>query len=102
MIVGCAALYPFPSGESRRTRGTRRAARNRAGSAMARKLVDQLSDEAKQRGFRKLFVLTTRATHWFIERGSREPRFRASAGQALALQLAAAFRRCSSRPSDRG
>ena len=28
--------------------------------------------EAKRRGFRKLFVLTTRATHWFIERGFSE------------------------------
>ena len=36
------------------------------------KLVEHLSVQAKKRGLRKLFVLTTRATHWFIERGFAE------------------------------
>ncbi len=68
LIVGCAALYPFPSGRAAELAALAvRPESRRLGHG--EKLVDQLSEEAKRRGFRKLFVLTTRATHWFIERG---------------------------------
>ncbi len=36
------------------------------------KLLEHMSAEAKQRGLKRLFVLTTLATHWFIERGFSE------------------------------
>ena len=68
VIVGCAALYPFPTGKAAELAALAvRADSRRLGHG--EKLVEQLSAEAKRRGFRKLFVLTTRATHWFIERG---------------------------------
>ena len=68
MIVGCAALYPFPSGKAAELAALAvRPESRRLGHGD--KLVEHLSAAAKQRGFRKLFVLTTRATHWFIERG---------------------------------
>jgi len=71
MIVGCAALYPFPTGKAAELAALAvRPESRRLGHG--EKLVDQLSEEAKRRGFRKLFVLTTRATHWFIERGFAE------------------------------
>ena len=33
------------------------------------KLLEAISAQAKRQGLRKLIVLTTLATHWFIERG---------------------------------
>ena len=71
MIVGCAALYTFPSGKAAELAALAvRPESRRLGHG--EKLVEHLSAEAKQHGFRKLFVLTTRATHWFIERGFAE------------------------------
>ena len=71
MIVGCAALYPFPSGKAAELAALAvRPESRRLGHG--EKLVEHLSAAAKQRGLRKLFVLTTRATHWFIERGFTE------------------------------
>src|SRR5262249_29564538 len=71
VIVGCAALYPFA--------GTRagelaclvvRADYRDAG--YGERLVQQIEGQARARKMKKLFVLTTRATHWFIERGFAE------------------------------
>jgi len=70
-IVGCAALYPFP---------------NEASAELACLAVDpQYRDRgygeavlnhmiavAKLQKMKKLFVLTTRTAHWFIERGFNE------------------------------
>jgi len=70
-IVGCAALYPFP---------------NEASAELACLAVDpQYRDRgygeavlnhmiavAKSQKMKKLFVLTTRTAHWFIERGFNE------------------------------
>jgi amino-acid N-acetyltransferase len=68
LIVGCAALYPFP--------------RDRAGelacvvvrpehreTGQGEKLMRAVEQEARERGMKRLFVLTTRAEHWFLERG---------------------------------
>jgi amino-acid N-acetyltransferase len=70
-IVGCAALYPFP---------------NEASAELACLAVDvQYRDRgygeailnhmialAKTQKLKKLFVLTTRTAHWFLERGFKE------------------------------
>jgi amino-acid N-acetyltransferase len=87
MIVGCAALYPFPSGKAAELAALAFA---RVAPTGRKKLVRHLSAQAKQCGFRKLFG-TTRATHWFIS-AVAEPRVCASANQALALQLTAALK----------
>ena len=71
MIVGCAALYPFPSGGAAELAALAVRPESRQ-LGHGEKLVDRMSAEAKRRGLRKLFVLTTRATHWFIERGFSE------------------------------
>ncbi len=70
VIVGCAALYPLAGKAAElaavavrpeyRTRG------------YGEKLLEHGEVEARQLGYRKLFVLTTRAAHWFIERGFTE------------------------------
>ncbi|MFN5744927.1 MAG: amino-acid N-acetyltransferase, partial [Methylococcaceae bacterium] len=67
-IIGCAALHQFSdqaTGElaclvlhpdyRRETRGSR--------------LLGTIEDEARTRGLRRLFVLTTQTEHWFREHG---------------------------------
>jgi len=68
VILGCAALYPFP-----RTRSAELAAlavrpeyRRRG---YGEKLLEAIEGEARALGVRKLYVLTTRTAQWFIERG---------------------------------
>jgi len=68
LILGCAALKPFPdqaSGElacvalhpdyRRESRGTR--------------LMRHIENKASAMGLKKIFVLTTQSTHWFREHG---------------------------------
>jgi len=68
MVVGCAALYPFP-----KTRAGELACLavhpefRDAGHGAS--LVACIEARARKKGIRRLFVLTTRAAHWFIERG---------------------------------
>jgi amino-acid N-acetyltransferase len=70
-IVGCAALYPFPNEASAelacmavdvqyRDRGYGEA------------ILNHMVTVAKMQKLKKLFVLTTRTAHWFLERGFRE------------------------------
>ena len=61
----------LPGGQIGGTGGARGAARI-PGSGLREKLLEHGEVEARQLGFRKLFVLTTRAAHWFIERGFAE------------------------------
>ena len=68
MIVGCAALYPFPKGRTAELAAVAiRPEYRRMG--YGEKLLDAISAQAKKQGLRKLIVLTTLAAHWFIERG---------------------------------
>jgi amino-acid N-acetyltransferase len=68
MILGCAALYPFP-----RTKSAEMAALavrpEYRGRGYGEKLLEALEVRARAMGMQKLFVLTTRTAHWFIERG---------------------------------
>jgi amino-acid N-acetyltransferase len=70
-VIGCVALYPF--------------ANDRAGElaclaidpvyrnqGRGERLLDYIEKAAKQKSFRKLFVLSTRSAHWFVERGFGE------------------------------
>jgi amino-acid N-acetyltransferase len=67
-IIACAAIYPYPE------TGVAELAclavhadyrRSRRGDA----LLDAVESEARTARLHRLFVLTTRATHWFKERG---------------------------------
>jgi amino-acid N-acetyltransferase len=84
IIVGCAALYPF--------------AEDRAGelaclavhpeyrnAGAGEQLLHRIESEARRQHLDRLFVLTTRATHWFIEHGFAEAELEQlpSARQAL-------------------
>jgi len=71
VIVGCAALYPFNSARAGELAclAVRPDYRD---AGYGERLVRQIEGQARARKMKKLFVLTTRATHWFIERGFAE------------------------------
>ncbi|HWU83678.1 MAG TPA: amino-acid N-acetyltransferase [Methylophilaceae bacterium] len=68
IIIGCAALYPFPDDRKAELacmavhRSFRRGGRGD-------RLLKYSEEQAKERGIESLFVLTTRTEHWFLERG---------------------------------
>ena len=67
-VLGCAALYPFPE---QRTAELAALAVNpfyRDGGRGER-LLDFAIAKARGMGLKSVFVLSTRTTHWFIERG---------------------------------
>lgn len=70
-IVGCAALYPFPeAGAGELACLAIRPEYQRLGHG--EKLMQAIERQARALGMAQLFLLTTRATHWFIERGYKE------------------------------
>ena len=71
VIVGCAALYPFTSARAGELAclAVRPDYRD---AGYGERLVRQIEGQARARKLKKLFVLTTSATHWFIERGFAE------------------------------
>ena len=77
MILGCAALYPFP-----RTRAGELACLavrpEYLGNGHGEKLMRAIEERARTAGMKKLFVLTTRTAQWFAERG-----FAATGAEAL-------------------
>jgi amino-acid N-acetyltransferase len=68
LIVGCAALYPFPRERAGELACVAVRPEHREAGHGA-KLLQSIEDEAAKRGMKRLFVLTTRAEHWFLERG---------------------------------
>jgi amino-acid N-acetyltransferase len=71
MVVGCAALYPFPDERAGELACLAVHPQFRNQGAGER-LLKEIEARARRLKFRKLFVLTTRAEHWFIERGFAE------------------------------
>ncbi len=70
-ILGCAALYPFP--DSRAAELACMAVHpNYRSHGYGEALLKHMSTEALAQNFEKLFVLTTRTAHWFVERGFDE------------------------------
>ena len=76
-IVGCAALYPFPTDKSAEFACLAVAAEYRD-AGYGERLLKACEERAKSLKLRKLFALTTHAAHWFLEQG-----FRAAAVDAL-------------------
>ena len=67
-IIGCAALYPFQN-EKQAELACMAVHPSFRGGGRGERLLHYLEEEAKHRGIRSLFVLTTRTAHWFVERG---------------------------------
>lgn len=73
VIIGCAALYPF---DDERVAEVACLAihENYQKQGRGDQLFASLEREARRRGLERVFVLTTHAPHWFLERGFREGR----------------------------
>ena len=67
-IIACAALYPFPDDQACELACVVVHPEYRK-AGIGRILIDHLEDHARKQGYRRLFVLTTRTAHWFVERG---------------------------------
>ncbi|MEP7262038.1 MAG: amino-acid N-acetyltransferase [Usitatibacter sp.] len=67
-ILGCAALYPFPEQKSAELAAVAVNPFFRDGGRGER-LMDHAIAKARGMGLKTIFVLSTRTTHWFIERG---------------------------------
>ena len=70
-IVGCAALYPFPNEASAELACLAVDAQCRD-RGYGEAILNHMSSLAKSQKIKKLFVLTTRTAHWFVEREFRE------------------------------
>jgi amino-acid N-acetyltransferase len=70
-ILGCAALYPFPE-ESTAELACLAVNPFYRDGGRGERLLAFAEARARAAGLRSLFVLSTQATHWFIERGFAE------------------------------
>ena len=72
MIVGCSALYPYYDPETEITWAELACVvvhPEYRGDSRGEKLLSYIEKQCKKKKFNKLFVLTTRTGHWFIEQG---------------------------------
>jgi amino-acid N-acetyltransferase len=70
-ILGCGALYPFPEQKTAELAAVAVNPFYRDGGRGER-LLSHAEARAREMGMKSLFVLSTRTTHWFIERGFAE------------------------------
>jgi amino-acid N-acetyltransferase len=68
MIIGCAALYPFPA-ERAGELACLTVHPDSRGVGAGERLLTEIEARARRQKLKRLFVLTTRAEHWFVERG---------------------------------
>ena len=71
VIVGCAALYPFPEEKSAEL-ACLAVAPDYRDAGYGERLLRACEASAKARRIRSVFALTTRAQHWFVAQGFRE------------------------------
>ncbi len=72
-IIGCAALYPYQV-ESLAEVACLAVHPDYRNAGRGDELLRHIEHEARAGGMHTLFVLTTQAAHWFVERGMREAR----------------------------
>lgn len=70
-LVGCAALYPFAA-EAAGELACLAVHPDYRNAGAGERLLQRVESEARRQEMTRLFVLTTRATHWFIEHGFTE------------------------------
>ena len=71
MVIGCAALYPF-SEERAGELACLTVHPDFRGVGAGERLLTEIETRARKQKLKRLFVLTTRAEHWFVERGFTE------------------------------
>jgi amino-acid N-acetyltransferase len=71
IVIACAALYPFTDEQAGELAGlaVHPDFRNQGSGE---RLVKEIEARARRMKLKRLFVLTTRAEHWFVERGFTE------------------------------
>jgi amino-acid N-acetyltransferase len=70
-LVGCGALYPFPE-DAAGELACLAVHPDYRNAGAGERLLRRVESEARRQSMSRLFVLTTRATHWFIEHGFAE------------------------------
>jgi amino-acid N-acetyltransferase len=70
VIVGCAALYPIPEEKSAEF-ACLAVANEYRDAGYGEQLLKACEERARGARIKKLFALTTRAAHWFLEQGFR-------------------------------
>src|SRR5574340_1011470 len=83
-IVGCAALYPFPD-EAAAELACLAVDTQYRDRGYGQAILDHMISLAQMQKLKKLFVLTTRTAHWFIERGFSEADISALPAQKKSL-----------------
>lgn len=68
VIFGCAALYPFPQ-EKMGEMACLIVNPDMQAQGDGERILKHIEARARESGFTKLFVLTTRTSHWFLRRG---------------------------------
>lgn len=68
VIFGCAALYPFPDAAMGEMACLAVSPEDQ-GRGDGERILMRIEQRARSTGLKKLFVLTTRAAHWFLKRG---------------------------------
>ena len=68
VIVGCAALYPYPEKRTAEMAAVTVSPQSQ-GTGDGEKLLKRIEQRARNLGLESIFVLTTRTMHWFIKRG---------------------------------
>ncbi|MPZ46187.1 MAG: amino-acid N-acetyltransferase [Betaproteobacteria bacterium] len=71
MIVGCAALYPYPPARAGEL-ACLAVHPDYRDAGHGASLLEMIEAKARADGIERLFVLTTRTAHWFIEHGFSE------------------------------
>ncbi len=71
MVLGCAALYPFNKDKLAELACLAVSPEYRR-AGYGDQLLGHMEARARKAGFKRLFVLTTRTAHWFIERDFKE------------------------------
>jgi amino-acid N-acetyltransferase len=71
IVIACAALYPFADERAGELAGLAVHPDFRSQGAGER-LLSEIEARARKMKLKRLFVLTTRAEHWFVERGFTE------------------------------
>lgn len=67
-IFGCAALFPF-NAEKMAEMACFSIDQDAQGTGLGNRILKHMEQRAKREGFERLFVLTTRAGHWFLKNG---------------------------------
>jgi len=68
VIFACAALYPYPEAKTAEMAALTVSPQSQ-GQGDGEKILKRIEQRARAMGLKSIFVLTTRAMHWFLKRG---------------------------------